>query len=81
MIARYSQDFIRQYAAAPMTVRRAFDKQVLLLLSNLRHPSLRSKKYSETGDIWQGRVNHDWRFYFSIEDDEYLLHEIKPHPK
>jgi hypothetical protein len=26
-------------------------------------------------------VNSDWRFYFSIEDDEYLLHEIKPHPK
>jgi hypothetical protein len=31
--------------------------------------------------VWQARVNSDWRFYFSIEEDEYLLHEIKPHPK
>lgn len=81
MKARYSQQFISQYAAAPPDVRRAFDKQVSLLLANLRHPSLRSKKYSETDDLWQGRVNRDWRFYFSIENDEYLLHEITPHPK
>ena len=81
MKARYSRQFIRQYADAPTDVRRAFDKQVSLLLTNLRHPSLRSKKYSETSDLWQGRVNRDWRFYFSMDKDEYLLHEITPHPK
>jgi hypothetical protein len=26
-------------------------------------------------------VNRKWRFYFTIEDDEYHLHEIKAHPK
>jgi len=26
-------------------------------------------------------VNRNWRFYFTIEGDEYRLHEIKVHPK
>jgi len=26
-------------------------------------------------------VTRDWRFYFTIENDTYHLHEIKPHPK
>jgi hypothetical protein len=40
--------FERNYAKAPQQVQRAFDKQSLLLLQNLRHPSLRAKKYDES---------------------------------
>ena len=81
MTLRYSKHFLRQYAAAPLAVQKAFDKQSRLLLANRQHPSLRAKKYDEAQGIWQGRVNLDWRFYFTIEGDEYHLHEIKPHPK
>ncbi len=42
------------------TVRKAFYKQVKFLEIDLRHPSLHSKKY--IGDLWQARVNDDWRF-------------------
>jgi hypothetical protein len=38
-------------------IQRAFNKQALLLLQDLRHPSLRAKKFDEARDIWQGRVN------------------------
>ena len=81
MTARFSRRFLRQYAAAPAEVKRAFDKQVALLLQNSLHPSLRVKKYGGTASLWQARVNRDWRFYFTIEDGEYRLHEIVPHPK
>ena len=81
MTASFSQRFLRQYADAPPEVRRAFDKQVALLLHNNRHPSLRAKKYGATADLWQARVNRDWRFYFTIESEMYRLHEIVPHPK
>jgi mRNA interferase RelE/StbE len=81
MMVRYSNRFLRQYAAAPAEVRRAFDKQSRLLLENLNHPSLRAKKYDEAFDLWQARVNRSWRFYFTIEGEEYRLHDIKPHPK
>lgn len=26
-------------------------------------------------------VNRDWRFYFAIEDDAYIITSIIPHPK
>jgi mRNA-degrading endonuclease RelE of RelBE toxin-antitoxin system len=81
MTVRYSKQFLRRYAAAPAEVRKAFDKQIKLLLENLNHPSLRAKKYDETFDLWQARMNRSWRFYFTIEGGEYRLHAIKTHPK
>jgi mRNA interferase RelE/StbE len=73
--------FERSYAKAPQQVRRAFDKQSLLLLHILHHPSLRAKKYDVGQDLWQARVNRSWRFYFLIEDDVYHMVDIVPHPK
>ena len=73
--------FERNYAKAPQPVQRAFDKQSALLLQNLQHPSLRAKKYDESQDLWQARVNKDWRFYFIIHDDVYYIVDIIPHPK
>ena len=77
----YSPRFQRQYDEAPGHVQKAFDKQARFLLENVRHPSLRAKKYDEAGNIWQARVTRHWRFYFTIEDDTYHLHTIIPHPK
>lgn len=81
MRLRYSERFLRSYEEAPRDVRRAFDKQAKLLAENLRHASLRAKKYDEARDLWQARVTRSWRFYFTIEDDTYDLHDIIPHPK
>jgi len=81
MNLRYSRHFLRSYHMAPLEIRRAFDKQALLLAENPRHPSLRAKKYDPSAGLWQARVTRGWRFYFTIEPDAYHLHEIKPHPK
>ena len=77
----YSPHFMRNYNKAPAGIQRAFDKQALLLLQNLKHPSLRTKKYDESQDLWQARITASWRFYFMIEHDLYLMTEIKAHPK
>ena len=66
---------------APPSVRKAFFKQVRLLSGDLHHPSLRSKKYDEARDIWQARVSRDWRFYFVIRNDTYIITNVIPHPK
>ena len=81
MKRRYTERFLRSYAAAPSTVRRAFDKQAALLDANLRHPSLRAKKYDDANDVWQARVNRDWRFYFTIDGQTYTFLDLVPHPK
>ncbi len=77
----YTPHFVRNYRKAPAAIQRAFDKQALLLLENLTHPSLHAKKYDESRDLWQARVTGSWRFYFSIEGDTYRLKEIKAHSK
>ncbi len=80
MRVTYSERFRRSYEDAPRSVQRACDRRLALLLKNLRHPSLRAKKYDETRDIWQARVTGGWRFYLAIEGDAYHLHDIIPHP-
>jgi len=81
MRALYTAKFTRQLDAAPANVQRAFRKQLPLFVHNLRHPSLRAKKYDQARDLWQARVNDDWRFYFTIEGDVYMLRAIRSHPK
>ncbi len=76
-----TERFSRSYRDAPRTVQKAFDKQSSLLLENIRHPSLRTKKYDEARDLWQARVNESWRFYFKIAGDTYVIEDIIPHPK
>jgi len=77
----YTERFRRSYADAPLRVQKQCDKQLELLAQDLRHPSLRAKKYDQARDIWQGRVNASWRFYFKIDGDSYYLLDVMPHPK
>ncbi len=62
-------------------VPRSGQKQATLLLENIRHPSLRAKKYDEAHDIWQARINENCRFYFQIKGDTYYRLNITSHPK
>ncbi len=71
----------KDYEDLRSEVRKAFAQQLGFLLNRLSHPSLRAKKYDETNDIWQARVNRSWRFYFVIRGDEYVILSILPHPK
>jgi mRNA-degrading endonuclease RelE of RelBE toxin-antitoxin system len=79
--ARRTSRFDRDLAGAPPSIQQAFEKQLALLLTSPRHPSPRAKKYDEARGIWQARVTRDWRLYFTIENDVYLLRTIRAHPK
>ena len=81
MKLRFAERADKDYANLPVAIRKAFGKQLRFLLMNRSHPSLHAKKYSEALDVWQGRVTRDWRFYFRIEGDEYVVLSIIPHPK
>lgn len=73
--------FDRAFEEFSDDVHRAFRKQVRYLLVDIRHPSLRAKKYDEASDVWQARVTSSIRFYFRIEGDTYRLLNIRKHPK
>lgn len=79
--AQRTNRFDRDLALAPPLIQRAFEKQLAFLLRDLRHPSLRAKKYDEARGVWQARVTQSWRFYFTIAGDTYTLVSIIAHPK
>lgn len=77
----YTDRFLKDYATAPLTIQRAFDRKARFLIANLLHPSLHAKKYNEAEGVWQAWITDNWRFYFKIKDDTYHLLRIIPHPK
>lgn len=78
---RFSENFTADLGSFPEAIQKKFWKQLKFLLSDIRHPSLRAKKYNETNDVWQARVDQNIRFYFLIENNTYVLLDIKNHPK
>lgn len=73
--------FVEQYSALSPPRKKKVDKQLQFLMANLRHPSLRAKKYDEAQNIWQARVDRDYRFYFRVDGDTYQILSVIPHPK
>jgi mRNA-degrading endonuclease RelE of RelBE toxin-antitoxin system len=71
--------FDRDYARLPEAIKDRVDKQLDLLLSNPRHPSLRLKKIRGTEDIWEVRVTRAYRLTLQIAGDTFILRRIGPH--
>jgi mRNA-degrading endonuclease RelE of RelBE toxin-antitoxin system len=74
-----STRFKRSYKRLPKEIRVAFAKQMRFLLVDIRHPSLRAKKYDESTGVWQARVTDNIRFFFIIDGDIYYLVDIRKH--
>jgi mRNA-degrading endonuclease RelE of RelBE toxin-antitoxin system len=60
--------------------RDKLKKQIDLLVSDPRHPSLRAKKIKGTGSIFEARVDRDVRFTFEYGGrHEIILRVVGPH--
>ena len=60
--------------------REKLKKQIGLLSSDPRHPSLRVKKIQGTGSIFEARVDRDIRFTFEFGGGhEIILRVVGPH--
>ncbi len=81
MIIQYHSKFKKNLRKFSQKIQEKFYKQITFLSSDIRHPSLRAKKYDESNDIWQARVNDNVRLYFKIKNNIYILLNIKKHPK
>ena len=79
MKIKLSEKAIKQYLSLPKLIQKKADKQFAYLLEN--HPSLNIKKYQGFEDLWQGRIDKGYRFYFYIIDPDYIIISIIKHPK
>jgi len=75
----FTKLFDRDYEKLPRTIQKQCDKQLLTLLKNPQHPSLRISKIRGFKNIWEGRITKGYRFTFQIFKDIYLIRRIGKH--
>ena len=75
----FTKTFVRDYRKLLQDIQQLTDKQLGLLLSNRKRPSLNLKKMNDPRDIWEGRITTSYRFTFQIAGDIYILRKIGTH--
>ncbi len=71
----------KQLRKIPVSLRKKSRKQFEYLAENFKHPSLNVKKHKGSKDLWQGRIDKNWRFYFHIIEPHYIIISVISHPK
>jgi len=75
----FTKTFVRGYRKLPQDIQEFVDKQLGLLLSNPKHPSLNMKKMQDPRNIWECRVTMSYRLTLQITGDTYMLRKIGTH--
>jgi mRNA-degrading endonuclease RelE of RelBE toxin-antitoxin system len=81
MKIRLTEEAGRQFSKLPTILQKKARKQFSNLLEDFRHPSLNIKKYQGYENLWQGRIDKGYRFYFHIIEPDYIIISIIKHPK
>jgi len=72
--------FDASYVNLPTSTQKKVGKTILLLASNLRHPSLRVKKMQGI-DAYEARVDIHYRLTFGIVGDLLELYTVGMHDR
>jgi addiction module RelE/StbE family toxin len=75
----FSRQFVRDYKKLAPQIQKRTDKALVLLLENMRHPSLRVKKVKGSNDEFELSITMNYRLTFLIESETYLLLRIGTH--
>jgi len=75
----FTKTFIHNYRKLSREIQKTLDKQLKILITNPKHPSLNIKKMNDPREIWEGRVTASYRFTFHIQKDLYLLRQVGTH--
>ena len=81
----YTDRFKKLSQKLPAVQKKKLEKQLLLLASDLRHPSIGVKKMVHQEDIWEARIDKRYRFTFKMKGGMITLraagtHEIYKNP-
>jgi mRNA-degrading endonuclease YafQ of YafQ-DinJ toxin-antitoxin module len=79
---RFTQQFEESLAAQPDEIIELFEKKLEIFLTNMFHPSFRTKKIKglKRTIIWEASLTMHYRFTFQIaEDDTIIFRNIGSH--
>lgn len=71
--------FEKSFKSLPGDIRQKFYKQLSFLLNNFKHPSLHCKKVQGYENVWEARVDYQYRFTFNIHTGFVILRVIGNH--
>lgn len=74
-----SSSFEKDYKKLLRSIQEQCDRQLLVLLKNPHHPSLRTSKIQGFRNIWEGRITKSYRFTFQIAKDLYIIRRVGKH--
>ena len=75
----YSEKFKKLFKKLPEAIKNKFLKQIALLEKDIRHPSIHLKKMQGHTDIWEARVDNQYRFTFNWQSGVIVLRVIGKH--
>ena len=70
MIFRRTERFKKAFRRLPADIKEKVFKAFCLFKENPMHPSLMIRKMQGLEDIWEGRIDQQYRFTFHYEKDE-----------
>jgi mRNA-degrading endonuclease RelE of RelBE toxin-antitoxin system len=79
MKIEFDRSFEKAYRKLPAPIQRKVDKALELLLADFRHPSLQTKKMEGQADIYEARVDINYRVTFKIIGDTYKMRKVGTH--
>lgn len=71
--------FEKAFKALDARVQRKVLRALLLLEENPRHPSLRVKPVQGTKEIWEARVDRQYRMTLQFEQDTRIMRNVDSH--
>lgn len=71
--------FKRAYKSLPNEIKSQAQESLRTFSVNPKHPSLHIKKIKGTKDIWEMRVNLDYRITFQMIRDYLVLRNVGHH--
>lgn len=80
MMLNFTKTAEKAYQNLPAKIQIKADKQFNLLLTNYRHPSLRTRKMRVTG-AFEARIDLHYRFTFQLEAEDIYILTIGSHDK
>lgn len=79
MVLRFTASFENDYKGLPDKIQKCLDKQLIFLVKNSKHPSLRTKKIKGHPYVWEGRITKNYRFTFQIMENIYIMRRAGTH--
>lgn len=78
MSIKFTKNAEKDYRKLPFPIQKKADKQFVFLMTDCRHPSLRTKRMGTEGKF-EARVDLHYRFTFSIDGGNMYILTIGMH--